>query len=53
MTVVNRAGQWHIEGLGRERARLAFACLTGDQIMYTFDPPSTEKPLVAPATVTS
>lgn len=27
-------GKWHIEGEGRERARIAFACIQGDQIEY-------------------
>lgn len=52
MTMVCEAGQWRIKGPGQERARLAYACLAGDRISYSFDPPSAEKPVV-PAAVTS
>ncbi len=38
MTIVCEAGRWRIKGLGQERARLAYACLDGDQISYTFEP---------------
>ena len=51
MTIVGEAGRWRIEGHGQERAKLAYACLAGDRIAYTFDPPSAEKPL-APAAIT-
>jgi hypothetical protein len=51
MTIVGEAGHWRIEGLGHERARLAYACLDGDRVAYTFDPSSAEKPLT-PAAVT-
>jgi hypothetical protein len=49
MTVVGEAGRWRIEGPGRERARLAYACLAGDRITYTFEPSSAEKPLALAA----
>jgi hypothetical protein len=52
MTVVFKEGQWHIEGPGRERARLAYACLAGDRISYSFDPLLAEKPPGAPAVPT-
>jgi hypothetical protein len=52
MTIVGEAGRWRIEGPGKERAKLAYACLAGDRISYTFDPVATEKPLAA-AAVTS
>jgi hypothetical protein len=52
MTIVGEAGRWRIEGPGQERAKLAYACLAGDRISYTFDLSSTEKPL-APTAVTS
>ncbi len=34
MHLVERAGEWHIEGDGHERARIAYACLEGDGIVY-------------------
>lgn len=36
MTVVDRGGSWHIEGLGAERATLAFATTVGDRLEYEF-----------------
>ena len=32
-------GKWMIEGHGRERARIAYASLDGDQIVYSFERP--------------
>jgi hypothetical protein len=52
MTIVGEAGGWRIEGPGRERARLAYACLAGDRIAYTLEPSSAEKQWV-PAAITS
>jgi len=52
MTLVCEAGQWRIEGPGHGRAKLAYACLAGDQISYTFDPFSAEKSQAARAAVT-
>jgi hypothetical protein len=49
MTIVGEAGGWRIEGPGRERARLAYACLAGDRITYTFEPSSAETPLALAA----
>ena len=39
MKIVGESGEWRIEGPGRERAKLAYACLRGDRICYTFQPP--------------
>ncbi len=49
MTIVGEAGRWRIEGSGRERARLAYACLAGDRITYTFEPSSADRPLALAA----
>jgi hypothetical protein len=35
MTVVCDRGRWRIEGAGKERARLAYATLAGDALVYT------------------
>src|SRR5271157_5895836 len=37
MRVVNHAGQWRIEGPGKERAVLAFAKASGDHLEYEID----------------
>ncbi len=34
MNVINHAGEWHIEGPGAERAKLAFATIAGDRLEY-------------------
>ena len=34
MQIVNRHGEWRIEGAGAERAVLAFAKVAGDQVVY-------------------
>jgi hypothetical protein len=34
MTVVQDARDWHVEGAGSERARVAFARLEGDRLVY-------------------
>jgi hypothetical protein len=52
MTIVGEAGRWQIKGQGQERARLAYACLMGDRISYTFDLSSAEETLT-PTAVTS
>jgi hypothetical protein len=52
MKVVGEAGRWRIEGPGQERARLAYACLAGDRICYTFEPSAAGR-RVAPAAITS
>jgi hypothetical protein len=37
MTVVCDGGRWRIEGKGKERARLAFATLTGGELTFTIE----------------
>jgi hypothetical protein len=37
MRVVERNGQWQIEGPGAERAKIAFAKAAGDHIEYEVD----------------
>jgi hypothetical protein len=34
MKLVLEVGKWRIEGQGRERARLDFACIKDDKISY-------------------
>jgi hypothetical protein len=36
MTLRRGDGQWHIEGVGAERARLAYASLAGDKVVYSW-----------------
>ena len=36
MTLVCRNGTWRIEGPGKERARIAYATMTGDGIVYAY-----------------
>ena len=38
MTLVEQPGGWRIEGPGRARARMAFACREGDRIVYQVEP---------------
>lgn len=35
MTLVEENGKWHVEGPGRERARIAYACVEGDSVTYS------------------
>lgn len=35
MQLVFKGGQWRVEGSGKERARVAFAELTGDEVAYS------------------
>jgi hypothetical protein len=37
MRVIRRGGQWRIEGAGAERAKLAFAKVSGDHLEYEID----------------
>ncbi len=37
MQVVGNGGHWRIEGIGQERARLAFATLVGDNLAFTIE----------------
>jgi peptidoglycan/xylan/chitin deacetylase (PgdA/CDA1 family) len=40
MKIVGGEGTWQIEGVGRERARLAFAALVDDEVRFTIGGPS-------------
>jgi hypothetical protein len=40
MRLIRRGTQWEIEGNGRERARIAYASLEGDRIVYSLEEPS-------------
>ena len=37
MRLVPEDGKWHIEGKGKERARVAYATRVGENLRYTFD----------------
>jgi hypothetical protein len=37
MKLVCEGGQWKIEGPGNERARLAYACLDGERVVYSVE----------------
>ena len=39
MQLVQRRGQWVIEGAGKERARIAYARLVEGRLVYSFQPP--------------
>lgn len=39
MDLVFEGGRWRIRGPGHERARVAFASVTGDEIVYSLDEP--------------
>jgi len=40
MTLVQDGDRWRIEGSGKERARIAYAELDGDELVYTVEPVS-------------
>lgn len=40
MQLVCRNGRWQVEGTGSERARIAFASLDGDRLIYSTQPPT-------------
>lgn len=40
MRLVRRGFRWEIEGPGKERARIAYASLEGDRVVYTLEAPS-------------
>jgi hypothetical protein len=43
MTLVQDGDRWRIEGLGKERARIAYAVLDGDELTYSVDPPEASR----------
>jgi hypothetical protein len=42
MSLVSTDGKWHIEGSGSERARIAYARIDGDTLVYRVDAPPQE-----------
>jgi hypothetical protein len=36
MTLLYQDGQWHIEGSGAERARVAYASIADDQLVFSW-----------------
>jgi len=38
MRLVSAMNDWKIEGIGSDRARVAYACLDGDRLVYEVDP---------------
>jgi hypothetical protein len=40
MTLVADGGGWRIEGPESDRARVAYAVLEGDRLVYRMEPPS-------------
>jgi hypothetical protein len=38
MKLVRTGSTWQIEGPGKERARLAWASMDGDRLVYSMDP---------------
>ena len=53
LTLLQEGGQWRIEGPGKERARIAYAELDGDDLTYTVEPPVLYSSLPSPAVPTS
>jgi hypothetical protein len=55
MRLVKKGSSWQIEGPEKHRARIAFATLDGDRLVYTFDGEaySTEPPSTDPVAVPS
>jgi hypothetical protein len=43
MSLVNEGGSWRIEGNGSERARIAYAVLVDDRIVYEIEQPAIPK----------
>jgi hypothetical protein len=39
MTLIPDGNSWRIQGIGSQRARLAYAKLEGDQLIYTCEAP--------------
>ena len=37
MNLIHRQGRWHIEGQGSERARIAYASLANDGVVYSME----------------
>lgn len=37
MELVSENGGWRVEGPGKERARIAYACAAGDEVTYSFE----------------
>jgi hypothetical protein len=48
LSLLNVEGSWHIEGEGRERARLAYAVLDDNRISYELAPVTGEKDILTP-----
>lgn len=46
MKLVERGGEWAIEGAGKERARIAYAILEGDDVRYSLPEKTAEVPAV-------
>lgn len=48
MTLVNHDGVWKIEGVGKQRARICYATLEDDRLVYSADPkPKLARPLAS------
>jgi hypothetical protein len=37
MELVKKDGEWQVEGIGKERARVAYACAVGDDVTYRLE----------------
>jgi len=44
MTLVRRGSRWQIQGPDSDRARVTYAALDGDRLVYTFADESEESP---------
>jgi len=44
MKLISTSGAWKITGEGSDAARIAYACLSGDSLVYTFTPPADSIP---------
>ena len=48
MRLIRRGNRWEIEGLGKERARIAYARLKGNRVVYRLESPRPATPVGRP-----
>jgi hypothetical protein len=46
LKLVNVGGSWRIEGEGHERARIAYATIVNNALVYEIDPPARKEDLI-------
>src|SRR4029077_7339035 len=53
MRLIKQHNSWQIEGPEKHRARIPFASLDGDHLVYTFDTEPTAPPIAVPVPASS